>query len=262
MLRRMPQRTDLFDLGRLGLTSGEGRRWTCTSMSTRSNTAARRTPSIRSWCPCAWTSPAPPATAGRCGCASTRRIEGPCMRCLDPANPTYAVDSYEVHQPGAGDADLLSPYMGEELDLEAWARDALALALPAQLTCRPDCAGLCPQCGANLNEDPDARARAGARRALVEAVRAEVRLDGSLSFLAAMAVPKQKQSHARTSQRRAQHKITAPTTNGCPQCRQPRRPHRVCPHLRVLRRSRGRARARPRSRSRALASAPPRHRRA
>jgi large subunit ribosomal protein L32 len=45
-----------------------------------------------------------------------------------------------------------------------------------------------------------------------------------------MAVPKQKQSHARTSQRRAQHKITAPAVNGCPQCRRPRRPHRVCPH--------------------------------
>ena len=71
------------------------------------------------------------------------------------------------------------PTSGEELDLEAWARDALALALPAQLTCRPDCAGLCPKCGANLNEDPDARARAGARRALVEALRAEVRLGGA-----------------------------------------------------------------------------------
>ena len=45
-----------------------------------------------------------------------------------------------------------------------------------------------------------------------------------------MAVPKQKQSHARTAQRRAQHKITAPAINGCPQCRRPRRPHRVCPH--------------------------------
>jgi large subunit ribosomal protein L32 len=45
-----------------------------------------------------------------------------------------------------------------------------------------------------------------------------------------MAVPKQKQSHARTAQRRAQHKISAPTLNACPQCRQPRRPHRVCPH--------------------------------
>ncbi|MGH2910302.1 MAG: 50S ribosomal protein L32 [Solirubrobacteraceae bacterium] len=44
-----------------------------------------------------------------------------------------------------------------------------------------------------------------------------------------MAVPKQKQSHARTSQRRAQHKLAAPTFNECPQCHSPRRPHRVCP---------------------------------
>jgi large subunit ribosomal protein L32 len=45
-----------------------------------------------------------------------------------------------------------------------------------------------------------------------------------------MAVPKQKQSHSRTSKRRAQHKISAPSINACPQCHQPRRPHRVCPH--------------------------------
>jgi large subunit ribosomal protein L32 len=44
-----------------------------------------------------------------------------------------------------------------------------------------------------------------------------------------MAVPKQKQSHARTSKRRAQHKIAAPAVNACPQCHSPRRPHRVCP---------------------------------
>ncbi|HTU30258.1 MAG TPA: 50S ribosomal protein L32 [Solirubrobacteraceae bacterium] len=44
-----------------------------------------------------------------------------------------------------------------------------------------------------------------------------------------MAVPKQKQSHARTSQRRSQHKLAAPTYNECPQCHSPRRPHRVCP---------------------------------
>jgi uncharacterized protein len=40
------------------------------------------------------------------------------------------------------------------LDLAAWARDAYALALPAQVVCREDCAGLCPKCGVNLNEDP------------------------------------------------------------------------------------------------------------
>ena len=44
-----------------------------------------------------------------------------------------------------------------------------------------------------------------------------------------MAVPKQKQSHSRTTKRRSQHKLTAPTYNGCPQCHTPRRPHRVCP---------------------------------
>jgi large subunit ribosomal protein L32 len=44
-----------------------------------------------------------------------------------------------------------------------------------------------------------------------------------------MAVPKQKQSHSRTTKRRSQHKLTAPTHNLCPQCHTPRRPHRVCP---------------------------------
>jgi uncharacterized protein len=79
------------------------------------------------------------------------------MRCLDPAELSQEVDAREVSQPGGGE-ELQSPYVTEEadvLDLAAWARDALALAMPAQLTCRPDCAGLCPECGANLNDDPD-----------------------------------------------------------------------------------------------------------
>jgi uncharacterized protein len=60
------------------------------------------------------------------------------------------VESREVSQPG--DADLRSPYLeGEILDLRAWGRDALALALPTQVLCRPDCAGLCAECGADLN---------------------------------------------------------------------------------------------------------------
>jgi large subunit ribosomal protein L32 len=44
-----------------------------------------------------------------------------------------------------------------------------------------------------------------------------------------MAVPKQKQSNSRRDKRRAQHKISAPTYNSCPQCHAPRLPHRVCP---------------------------------
>ena len=49
------------------------------------------------------------------------------------------------------------------------------------------------------------------------------------SNLLSMAVPKQKQSHARTTKRRSQHKISAPSYNECPQCHSPRLPHRVCP---------------------------------
>jgi len=44
-----------------------------------------------------------------------------------------------------------------------------------------------------------------------------------------MAVPKQKQSRSRTAKRRAQHKLGAPAYNSCPQCHNPRLPHRVCP---------------------------------
>ena len=43
-----------------------------------------------------------------------------------------------------------------------------------------------------------------------------------------MAVPKQKQSHARTHKRRSQHRITPPRVRSCPQCGEPRLPHRVC----------------------------------
>lgn len=79
-------------------------------------------------------------------------IAGPCMRCLDPAAPELEVDAREVDAPGGVD-ELTSPYVTDEvLDLAAWAHDAFALALPAQVLCRPDCVGLCPICGTNLNE--------------------------------------------------------------------------------------------------------------
>ena len=43
-----------------------------------------------------------------------------------------------------------------------------------------------------------------------------------------MAVPKQRQSSARTNKRRSQHKIEAPSLAVCPRCGAPRIPHRVC----------------------------------
>jgi DUF177 domain-containing protein len=79
-------------------------------------------------------------------------LTGPCMRCLKDASPTLEVDVREVDRPGAGE-ELDSPYVNDEvLDVAAWAHDALALATPAKVLCRPECAGLCPVCAADLNE--------------------------------------------------------------------------------------------------------------
>ena len=88
----------------------------------------------------------------------TAHVAGACMRCLEDADVPVEVDAREVDQPGSEDEELRSPYIeGDELELGSWAHDSLALALPLQLVCRPDCRGLCPVCGASLNDaDPAA----------------------------------------------------------------------------------------------------------
>ena len=79
-------------------------------------------------------------------------LDGPCVRCLEDAGRSVAVDAREVDQPGGGE-ELNSPYLeDEQLDVAGWARDALVLALPAQIVCSDDCKGLCPVCGENLNQ--------------------------------------------------------------------------------------------------------------
>jgi uncharacterized protein len=84
------------------------------------------------------------------------RLHGPCMRCLRDAVEEVRVDAREYQDAAAGgDEELESEYVADEhLDLSAWARDEVALALPAQILCTPDCAGVCPVCGRNLNEEP------------------------------------------------------------------------------------------------------------
>src|SRR5215470_8661374 len=83
-------------------------------------------------------------------------VEGPCMRCLEPASLDLDVEAREVDQESTDDEELRSPYVNDdELDIGRWAHDATMLALPTQLLCRPDCKGLCPTCGESLNDaDP------------------------------------------------------------------------------------------------------------
>ena len=84
------------------------------------------------------------------------RLHGPCMRCLEDAVLDVHVDAREYHasDPEAGD-ELRSEYVvDDQIELSAWARDAIAIALPDQILHAPDCAGLCPICGKNLNLEP------------------------------------------------------------------------------------------------------------
>jgi uncharacterized protein len=147
----MPARTDSFDLGRLRLTSGEGRRLVL-EVSLDPLQFGGETYVVT---PAAAEATLDLSRTTHIGYALRLRfeaaLEGPCMRCLDPAHPRICVDAREVDQPGDVE-ELRSPYVDDDaLDLHAWARDALMLALPAQLLCRDDCAGLCPVCGADLN---------------------------------------------------------------------------------------------------------------
>lgn len=84
------------------------------------------------------------------------RLHGPCMRCLEDAVADVDVDGREYHTAERGaDEQLTSSYVVDDrIELSQWARDAIALELPEQILCRPDCAGLCPICGRNLTRDP------------------------------------------------------------------------------------------------------------
>jgi DUF177 domain-containing protein len=147
----MPLQTHLFDLGALRLTSGEGRRvelWVAIEPFMLGDKQYPLDPAVV---------PVKLDISRTTGDGYALRLRfsgslaGPCMRCLESASPGYEVDAREISQPGESD-ELDSPYVERGvLDLHAWARDALALALPTKVLCRDDCAGLCPRCGADLN---------------------------------------------------------------------------------------------------------------
>ncbi|MDN5726036.1 MAG: DUF177 domain-containing protein [Propionibacteriales bacterium] len=87
-------------------------------------------------------------------------VRGECGRCLTEIADAIEIDIQELFvHPGAHSADEddeldASQMEGELLDLEPLLRDQVVLDLPFQPVCRPDCAGLCVECGADLNADP------------------------------------------------------------------------------------------------------------
>jgi uncharacterized protein len=151
----MPARADSFDLGGLKLTPGEGRRLDL-EVSLGEFAFGDEHYSTPAAVPVRLDVSRMVGGGYSLRLRFDSAISGPCMRCLEPAAPPTSVDVREIDQPGGGE-ELTSPYVadGDQLDLRAWAHDAFSLALPAQVLCRPECLGLCPQCGADLNADPE-----------------------------------------------------------------------------------------------------------
>jgi uncharacterized protein len=89
--------------------------------------------------------------------AAEFQLAGECARCLKPIASSEAVDLQELFLfPGKEpDDDEASRVERDLVDLEPVLRDAVVLDLPFIPLCNPDCSGLCPRCGADLNADPD-----------------------------------------------------------------------------------------------------------
>lgn len=80
-------------------------------------------------------------------------LVGECSRCLDELTDEVVVDIGELFAYPASvtdettDADELPRVLDDYVDVEQTVRDALVLDLPLAPLCRPDCPGLCPECG-------------------------------------------------------------------------------------------------------------------
>jgi uncharacterized protein len=148
-------RTTIIDLSRLSLAHGEGRRIEMPvelepfELAGQSYVANPAAPTVR-------LEISRPSGGFAFRLQFPVHIEGPCMRCLETGALDLEIESREVDAALTDDEELRSPYVSEdELDIGRWAHDATLLALPTRILCRPECAGLCPTCGASLNDaDP------------------------------------------------------------------------------------------------------------
>jgi uncharacterized protein len=93
----------------------------------------------------------------------TAGVTGICSRCLKPID--YKVN-YDFNEeclpnmstseglPSPGQTDNITIDENHMLDLSEVIRQYTLLAMPIKPLCRPDCAGICPSCGHNLNQGP------------------------------------------------------------------------------------------------------------
>lgn len=85
---------------------------------------------------------------------------GECGRCLNEIRDSFDVSIAELFAYADStteettDEDEVGRMQGDLIDLEPAVRDAVVLTLPTNPLCRPDCPGLCPECGVHFDDLP------------------------------------------------------------------------------------------------------------
>ena len=142
-----------------------------------------------------------------------------CRRCLEPVPGRFehAVTLVFLSSDTPGVEDDGSTHVfdaGAEFDMSNAVREELVLALDKYVVCDPDCRGIA------------IRARAEWKRTIPGG-----RHSGpSRTSESVMAVPKKRTSKQRKRKRRTHYKAEGVTVNNCPNCGDPKVPHRVCPN--------------------------------
>ncbi len=145
-------RTDVFDLGRLRLTTGEGRRLDLEVDLQPLSFSGQRYEVVPTRVPVRLDLSRMTGGGWSMRLRFEAAVHGPCMRCLADAEPLTQVDAREVDQPGGGE-ELDKPLpqgRGARRGPVGQRRLRARAARPGRLP--PDCKGLCPVCGENLNE--------------------------------------------------------------------------------------------------------------
>lgn len=85
------------------------------------------------------------------------KLELSCSRCLKALNRSFKVDIAEsyTNKPEVANEDdggEIIFFEGDEIDITPVMLNALFGELPMHPLCKQDCRGLCPECGADLNQ--------------------------------------------------------------------------------------------------------------
>lgn len=89
--------------------------------------------------------------------SATVQVRGECVRCLAELATSREIELQElfVYPSSEVGEDEAGRLQGDLIDVEPLLRDRVVVELPFRPLCRSECLGLCPQCGVDLNADPD-----------------------------------------------------------------------------------------------------------